>query len=355
MCSVIASLCFGVASFFLGDVSDKGIVGKFLMSFGFIIISVLYMLFCFISNAYNGRRVWSFVDNDVVKPNRDGTSTILYGAFLGMVCSGVFNFIGSWLVTVTFETSIYAGVNQGVMSSLFVLSALFCAIFAYILLNEKMDLSQYMGMVLMIVCAVLLSLSQDSDNIPVEQPMVQPVAPANSSVMAELTQEQVQNTEKQTMSAIIPVIAAIGSSLGFGVRSIATKYYVDKGYNVYNFAMQALFVDGLIGSIGLIIQYETSDIITSDIFLKGLLSGLISGIGIVLINYSIAVGIAGPASAMANLAAVFQTILAYSILGQVLNAMQIIGLIVGLVGALVLALGMDIINKLRGNTRPKDD
>lgn len=115
------------------------------------------------------------------------------------------------------------------------------------------------------------------------------------------------------------------------------------GYNVFNFAMQTLFVDGIIGTVYLIIQYYTTvGVVTQEILFPGILSGLIAGFGTFLINYSISVGVAGPASAMANLAAVFQTILDYFILGQVLNLMQIIGLLVGLAGAMVLAVGVSI-------------
>ena len=103
----------------------------------------------------------------------------------------------------------------------------------------------------------------------------------------------------------------------------------------------------LIGSVCLLYQYETTEgIATGDIILPGILSGLIAGVGTFLINYAISVGIAGPASAMANLAAVTQTILDYFLLGQVLNIMQIFGLIVGLLGAMVLAVGVSIYNRL---------
>jgi drug/metabolite transporter (DMT)-like permease len=113
--------------------------------------------------------------------------------------------------------------------------------------------------------------------------------------------------------------------------------------------MQSLFVDGLIGTICLIFQIETTTgIVTPDIIFPGILAGVISGVGIVLINYSVTVGIAGPASALANLAAVFQTLLDFFLLGQVLNLMQIVGLVVGLSGAMVLAVGLPIYHKVKG-------
>lgn len=112
--------------------------------------------------------------------------------------------------------------------------------------------------------------------------------------------------------------------------------------------MQSLFVDGLLGSLYLWYQYETTTgIVTNDIILPGILAGIISGVGIVLINYAVSVGIAGPASAMANLAAVTQTLLDFFLLGQLLNLLQIFGLVVGISGAIVLAIGMSVINKVK--------
>ena len=238
-----------------------------------------------------------------------------------MISSAIGNFIGTYFVTLTFQTAIFAGVNQGVVSTLFVLSAVFCAILAYFLFNEKMDVSQYFGMVLLIACAVLLSISQEEGSV--------------QSIL-----------EEDRISGIIPVMAAIASSLGFGVRSIIIKYYAESGYDVYNFAMQSLFVDGLIGSLCPVYQYYTTvGIVTGDIIIPGILSGIIAGVGTFLINYAISVGIAGPASAMANLASVTQTLLDYFLLGQVLNLLQILGLSVGLLGAMVIAVGYPLYKK----------
>mmetsp|Transcript_1400 Transcript_1400/g.1236 ORF Transcript_1400/g.1236 Transcript_1400/m.1236 type:complete len:374 (+) Transcript_1400:41-1162(+) len=317
ICSLIASACFGIASFFMGEVSKNGIVAKNLLSLGFIIVAVIYMFVAFTQNYLKGIRIWSLTDNDWYFTNEMGETKMHWSYFFGMICSALANVVGTLFVAITFQTSIQAGVNQGVISTLFVLSAVFCAIFAYIFLKEVMGGADYVGFTLMIICAILLSLSQDSATI-------------------------VEVSQSQQISTVFPVLAAIGSSLGFGIRSIFIKYYASKGYNVYNFAMQSLFVDGLIGSVYLLVQYMTTDVVTSEIILPGILSGLIAGFGTFLINYSISVGIAGPASAMANLAAVFQTIMDYFILGQVLNLLQIFGLFVGLIGALTLAVGYSV-------------
>lgn len=153
------------------------------------------MIFAFILNAKNGRRVWSFTDNDWVLTDRHGNKKFWYAGFIGMIASSLGNVVGTYFVALTFQTSISAGVNQGVMSTLFVLSAVFSAIFAYLLLNEKMNVSQYVGFVLLIGCAILLSLSQASENI-------------------------VDIAYQNRISPIWPVLAGVGSSLGFGIRSV---------------------------------------------------------------------------------------------------------------------------------------
>ena len=111
--------------------------------------------------------------------------------------------------------------------------------------------------------------------------------------------------------------------------------------------MQLLFVDGVIGTIGLLIQLKIyGNFLTTQIFLYGLFGGIFATIGIAMINYSISVGVSGPASALSNLSTIVQTLLDYFILGQGIGILQILGLISGILGAVVLAIGMEVINAL---------
>lgn len=208
------------------------------------------------------------------------------------------------------------------------LSSIFCAILAYILLSEKMDMGQSLGMVMMIICAVILSFAKEET-----------VADSDGSV-----------------SPFIPVIMAICSSLAFGFRSIFIKYYVaEKGYDVYNMAVQHTAFDGVIGAVVLVIWFMTGGQLSGEFFFKGILSGIIAGIGTVLINYSISEGVAGPASAIANLASVIQCLLDMIFLGQVLNAKQVIGMIVGLVGATMIAVGTAMVNGVKSIFKSKTE
>lgn len=179
----------------MGEVSKNGVVAKNLLSVGFLIVSLIYMVIAFVQNYRKGIRIWSFTDNDWYFANEDGQKEFHWMHFFGMILSALGNVVGTYFVALTFQTSVEAGVNQGVISTLFVLSAVFCAIFANIFLKEVMVGADYIGMAFMIACAILLSLSHASDSV------------------IEIHQEQ-------RISPFIPVLAAIGSSLGFGVRSV---------------------------------------------------------------------------------------------------------------------------------------
>lgn len=78
-----------------------------------------------------------------------------------------------------------------------------------------MDKGQALGMTLMIVCAVILSF-------------------ASGGVSSEAV---LAIKEEEAISGAWPVLCAIVSSFAFGFRSIFIKYYVEKGYNVYNLAV----------------------------------------------------------------------------------------------------------------------
>lgn len=179
----------------MGEVSKNGIVAKNLLSLGFIVVSLVYMLTVFATSYFNNQKMWSFKQNDWVFEDHNGERKFHWHFLVGMIVSALGNVAGTYFVAMTFQYSVDAGVNQGVMSTLFVLSAIFCAVFAYIFLNEIMGLADYLGMIFMIGCAILLSLSQvGADPIGINS--------------------------QNRISTIWPVLAGIGSSLGFGVRSI---------------------------------------------------------------------------------------------------------------------------------------
>jgi len=87
-----------------------------------------------------------------------------------MVCASASSFIGTFFISLSFEYSIYAGINQGVISTLFVLESVIAAYLAFIVMKERISIQSILGMILLIICAGFLSFSSHEEmiaNVPI--------------------------------------------------------------------------------------------------------------------------------------------------------------------------------------------
>ena len=277
-----ATICFGIAAYFIGEVSEHGLISKWLMSFGFFILCFIYMMVVCGYQRYTKGYFFKLTKSDLWKVDESdgrGTGSFDWSRFWGLLGAALSNFFGTLFVALCFQYSLLSGVNQGVVSTLFVLSSIFCAILAYFLMNEVMSLTESFGMLLVILCGVIIAFSNEVGEV-------------------------LQIDYKDQVSPMVPILMATLSSVAFGARSIFIKYHATNGYNVYNLAVQHLAFDGVVGTICLVIFIVQYGSPPGSILLKGTLSGMIAGTGTILINYSISEGIAGPAAAIPNLGAV---------------------------------------------------
>lgn len=114
--------------------------------------------------------------------------------------AGLCSFGGAVFTTLTMTYSLYSGVNQGVISTLFVLSSIIIAIMSYFILGEKMNMSHYGGMLLMIMCAIVLSF-------------------ANTDEVA------IGIDPKNKISPVWPVLTTLLSTILYAFRGFLAKYY----------------------------------------------------------------------------------------------------------------------------------
>lgn len=93
-------------------------------------------------------------------------------------------------------------------------------------MRETLGMNDVIGMTFVMGCAVILGFS-------------------NSNTLATYS----AISPDEITHPFVPISFAILSSFAFGLRSVTVKFYVSKGYDVYNFAVQHSAVDGLMGSI----------------------------------------------------------------------------------------------------------
>ena len=179
----------------LGIGAEKGVVAKYLLSVGFVINSLSYMLIAFLVNYINGRRVWSFIDNDWVYKNGRNQIQIWYSGFIGMLLTGILNFIGTLMFTLSFQYSLNAGINQGVTSSLISFVPVFWALFAYVLLNETMNIWEFIGMIAAVMSWVVIAFTKNDT-------------------------EYNASSQKESISPLTPIFLCIVSTVWMALRSI---------------------------------------------------------------------------------------------------------------------------------------
>ena len=82
-----------------------------------------------------------------------------------------------------------------------------------------------------------------------------------------------------------------------------------------------------------------------DDLVVGGLSGCIIETGRVFISYSIVAGVAGPASAMVQTAAIYQTLFGVLLASQSLDFLQVAGIFLGFIGVCVISFLNNIVKK----------
>jgi len=102
------------------------------------------------------------------------------------------------------EVTSYAGINQGVISSIFTCSIIFTAIFFFIFYGEKLNLRHLVGIFFMTVCVVLISVGSES----------------STSTTTESTDT--------TNYLVLAVVLAIFTGLAFAINSLAMRVFITR-------------------------------------------------------------------------------------------------------------------------------
>lgn len=72
------------------------------------------------------------------------------------------------LMLLTFSYALYSNLNQGVVSTLFAITSIYLAILFWIIYRQVMNIYDFIGMIALIVCAILLVFSDDRSYIGID-------------------------------------------------------------------------------------------------------------------------------------------------------------------------------------------
>jgi drug/metabolite transporter (DMT)-like permease len=88
--------------------------------------------------------------------------------------------------------------------------------------------------------------------------------------------------------------------------------------------------------------------------LLGTLAGILNALGIVALNLAYTLGPMGPVAALVALTSVFLTIIQSIQLHRLPHWMEVLGMLLGLTGALIITIGSRLTRKCRRRQRARD-
>lgn len=234
-----------------------------------------------------------------------------------------------FLAMMTFYYAELAGINAGVISTVWSANPFFLAVLDYVIYKQKLTKFHIIGMVLLMLCAIFVSLASVIEPEPV---FVENIG----------TQSVVK------ISAGLPILFAILSPITFATSSMLIKYMANvKAMPVSLVSFTSFTIVNTLLMIAGIIYWATTDF-NQGVFWIGLVGSIINNLAIVLIGYTLSIGPAGPVAAITTVQTIILTVIMALIQAKVPKSFEILGLILGLLGALVLSIPEFMAKVFRG-------
>jgi drug/metabolite transporter (DMT)-like permease len=100
----------------------------------------------------------------------------------------------------TFEYSLYAGINQGIISTMFAFNSVFLSIFGWLIFKEKANNIQITGMIMLVSSAVLYGVSGGKST-------------------------DISDESENHVAAYVPILLALACTFYLMIRSLALKAF----------------------------------------------------------------------------------------------------------------------------------
>jgi drug/metabolite transporter (DMT)-like permease len=232
-----------------------------------------------------------------------------------------------------------AGVNVGIITTIWSLNPLFVAIADYFIFGQPLKHYHYQGLFSILVCSVIISLS----------------GMVNATTQAGHETGEVS----KRVPTWIPVIFGIVTPIAFTVSGMLTKHLSSErvGFDISTLAFTCYLVVNVVVLI-IAIPYWSSYGFSKYLFWMGLVGSIVNTLGIVCIQNAMSRGPGGPVSAIASVSCILLVIIEAIKNNRMLFWMEIIGLILGIYGSLILVIPEHIekyccccIFKKRGKTQ----
>ncbi|CDW78502.1 UNKNOWN [Stylonychia lemnae] len=219
------------------------------------------------------------------------------------------------LVVLTFNFSLQANVNPGLVSTIWATTPLFAGFLDYMLFGQRLTMKHFIGVICLTVCVACISIT----------PVIYSADPND-------------NLKTQTMQPWVPVTLALISPIFFATSNIQTKFLTTKkNFDSFKLSFGAFTFVGIILTCFLIPKFWDPNFNLKNLLI-GSLGSILNSIGLSLIAQACATGPIGPAVSLVNLNTIIFTIIEAFKLWKFPKGLEIFGLAIGFTGAMVLSM-----------------
>jgi len=301
-------LCIAKTSHFGFYTRELILLGGFIQAFVFLIGRFIYV-------KHTTGHFWNWENSGFRDPKTD---QFRWNAVFAVFLDAVIKVTAGYLVILSFKYALYAGINQGAITTLFSLSGIYVAIIGWFLFHEKLNRFHLIGMALLIGCTILIVFSK-SESHP--------------------KQIEIYNTVVRAVSPIVPVGFALITTVLYSFRTIYVKLFVHHlKFNSFDYMTYSYLLSGAVFMPFILYDMYEHGYIPEVVYL-GMASGVLNGFAAFFLFYATSHGVTGPAYALKNIEPVVQALFGTLFLGLHLNASQTIAIGMGILGSLVLTIG----------------
>ena len=312
---IAAGILYGSANLLIVKISHFGFYTRELMLFGGFIQAFFFLIGRFIYVKNKTGNYWNWENSGFRDPRTD---TFRWRAVFAVLLDAVVKVIAGWLVIISFKYALYAGINQGAITTIFTLSGIYVAIVSWFLFNEKLNKFHIMGMLLLIGCTIIIAYSKRQSHAK---------------------KFEVYGQEVEEVPAIIPVGFALLTTVIYAFRTVYVKLFVHNlKFNSFDYMTYSYLLSGAVFIPPLFMDLYNNGFIP-EVVILGITSGAFNGLASFMMFYSTSHGVTGPAYALKNIEPILQAIFGSVVWGQHLNLNQGIGIAMGIFGSLTLTLG----------------
>lgn len=311
---VTAGFCYGFGNLCIVKISHFGFYTRELILLGGFIQALCFLIGRFIYVKHTTGNFWNWENSSFRDPRTDD---FRWKAVFAVLLDAVIKVTAGWLVIISFKYALYAGVNQGAITTVFTMSGIYVAIISWFLFDEKLNKFHIIGMMLLLACTIIIVFSKSSGHKTLS----------------------VYGQEVQEVSTLWPVGFALLTTFIYSFRTIYVKLFVHHlKFNTFDYMTYSYLISGAV-----FIPFVLNDMYYNgfipEVVMLGMASGVLNGFAAFFLFYATSTGVTGPAYALKNIEPIVQAIFGTLFLGATLNSYQIFAISLGILGSLTLTLG----------------